>query len=64
MGRPRKVEEDDRYSEEALNMGENDGREKRYDSESEDMLPELGETNRTNTFDRLTDAVTFGDGGY
>ena len=64
MARPRKLEADDRYNEESLNMEESDSREKRYDSETEDMLPELGETNRTNSFDRLTDAVSFGDGGY
>ena len=63
MGRPRKLEEDDRYSEESLNMGETDSRERYEDSDTEDMLPELGETNRTNSFDRLTDAVAFGDGG-
>jgi hypothetical protein len=59
MARPRKLDTDDRYNEEALNLGETDVREKRYDIDDE-MLPELGETNRTNSFDRLTDAVAFG----
>ena len=63
MARPRKLENDDRYNEEALNLQETDHRERRRDSD-EEMLPELGETNRTNAFDRLTDAVAFGDGGY
>ena len=64
MGRPRKLDTDDRYNEESLNLGDTDSREKRDDSDDEDMLPELGETNRTNSFDRLRDAVAFGDGGY
>lgn len=67
MARPRKLESDDRYNEESLNLTEgdsrSDSREKRYNADDE-MLPELGETNRTNSFDRFSDAVSFGDGGY
>jgi hypothetical protein len=64
MGRPRKLENDDRYSEESLNLQEGDTREARYDSDGDEMLVELGDTNRRNSFERLTDAVSFGDGGY
>ena len=64
MARPRKLEPDDRYNEESLNLGETDSREKRDTEDGDEMLFELGETNRTNSFDRLTDAVAFGDGGY
>ncbi len=63
MGRPRKLETDDRYNEEALNLHDTHHRESSYDAD-DDMLPELGETNRTNSFERLNDAVSFGDGGY
>ena len=62
MGRPRKLEEDARYNEDALNLGETDSRE-RFDSDADDLLPELGD-DRRNSHERLTDAVSFGDGGY
>ena len=63
MARPRKLQPDDRYNEESLNMEESDSRERRIDPD-EEMLAELGETRRTNSFERLSDAVAFGDGGY
>ena len=62
MGRPRKLETDDRYNEESLNLHETD--EPTLTQDSDDMLSELGESDDNNSFDRLNDAVAFGDGGY
>ena len=63
MGRPRKLETDDRYNEESLNLHDTDHRESSHDPD-EDLLPELGQGDNRSSFRRLTDAVAFGDGGY
>ena len=61
MGRPRKLDTDDRYNEETLNLHDPEDGARDPD---EDAVLELGERDESNSFNRLNDAVLFGDGGY
>jgi hypothetical protein len=60
MARPRNTEDDDRYNEESLNfVGEQLF--PTPDPDKDDILPELGETDRRDSFVSLNDEEFFND---
>lgn len=58
MARPRKIDTDDRYNEESLNLNQ-DSKSVSYDED--DSVPELGATDPRGRFARLNDRALFGD---
>lgn len=61
MGRPRKLEQDDRYNEEALSLVQ-ETQAAAYEPEADDVVPELGELDRQALFESLDDEDSFDEG--
>jgi hypothetical protein len=58
MARPRKIDTDDRYNEESLNLNSDS---KSFSYDDEESVPELGAADPRGRFARLNDRSLFGD---